>query len=62
MSNKPRAETEQVDAAKEFMKKLHFKYNPKSFENPDIQTHWRNIETLALNRAQLESVEDFTGN
>ncbi|XP_018013106.1 X-ray repair cross-complementing protein 6-like [Hyalella azteca] len=55
-----RASNEQVDAAKSFIKKLHFRYDPSSFENPDLQTHWRNIEALALNRRDLEPVTDYT--
>lgn len=61
LSNRTRANTDQVDAAKEFMKKLHFKYHPDCFENPELQTHWRNLEALALNREYLEPVKDYTG-
>ncbi|KAL7641263.1 UNVERIFIED_CONTAM: hypothetical protein RMT77_008401 [Armadillidium vulgare] len=60
IENRIRASHEQVDAAKNVIKKLHFKYHPSSFANPDIQTHWRNIETLALNRHELQPVEDDT--
>lgn len=60
IENRIRAKPEQVDSAKEVMKKLHFRYSPDSFENPDLQTHWRNIEALALNRSSLEEVQDYT--
>lgn len=56
-----RASVDQVDAAKDVVKKLHFKYSPENFDNPDIQTHWRNIEALALNRSNLEELVDYTG-
>lgn len=55
-----RASVDQVDAAKDMVKKLHFKYSPENFDNPDIQTHWRNIEALALNRSDLEELVDYT--
>lgn len=60
MENTTRATPDQVDAAKAVIQKLHFKYSPDSFDNPDIQTHWRNIEALALNRSHLEPVPDHT--
>lgn len=60
IENRIRAKPSQVDAAKEILKKLHFRYSPDSFENPDLQTHWRNIEALALNRSSLEEVPDYT--
>lgn len=60
MENLTRATPDQVDAAKAVIQKLHFKYNPESFDNPSLQTHWRNIEALALNRSALEPVSDHT--
>ncbi|CAL4059820.1 unnamed protein product [Meganyctiphanes norvegica] len=60
IENRARAKPDQVDAAKEVVKKLHFRYSPDNFENPDLQTHWANIEALALNRSQLEEVIDYT--
>ncbi|XP_076054760.1 inverted repeat-binding protein [Oratosquilla oratoria] len=60
IENSTRAESMQVDAAKNVIRKLHFKYNPEIFENPVLQTHWRNVEALALNRTSLEPVEDYT--
>lgn len=60
LENSTRATPDQVDAAKAVIKKLHFKYAPENFDNPDIQTHWRNIEALALNRSQLDPVVDYT--
>ncbi|XP_068204179.1 X-ray repair cross-complementing protein 5 [Palaemon carinicauda] len=60
MENLPRATPDQVDAAKAVIQKLHFKYQPESFDNPSLQTHWRNIEALALNRSTLDPVPDHT--
>ncbi|XP_064095203.1 X-ray repair cross-complementing protein 6-like [Macrobrachium nipponense] len=54
------ATPDQVDAAKAVIQKLHFTYNPEGFDNPSLQTHWRNIEALALNRSELEPVSDHT--
>uniref|UniRef100_A0A2P2HZY3 ATP-dependent DNA helicase 2 subunit 1 n=1 Tax=Hirondellea gigas TaxID=1518452 RepID=A0A2P2HZY3_9CRUS len=60
VEGRTRATAEQVDHAKAIVKKLHFRYDPSCFENPDLQTHWRNIEALALNRQSLEPVIDYT--
>ena len=37
------ANAEQIDAAKEVIKKLQISYSADSFENPVPQKHWRNI-------------------
>ncbi|CAG2053768.1 unnamed protein product [Timema podura] len=39
---------EQVGLAEEIVSKLKFSYNPHMFNNPVLQTHWSNIEALAL--------------
>ncbi|CAG0884455.1 unnamed protein product [Darwinula stevensoni] len=49
-----------VEAAKMMIKKLRFRFNPDDFEDPVLQTHWRNIEALALNRDSVESINDLT--
>lgn len=54
------ASTEQIDAAKEVLKKLKFTYSSESFENPVLQKHWRNIEALALDRDAPEEMVDYT--
>jgi len=56
----PRASTEQIDMAKEVIKKLKFRFNSEDFENPVLQKHWRNIEALALERDTVEDIEDHT--
>ena len=54
------ANAEQIDAAKELIKKLQFSYSAESFENPVLQKHWRNIEALALDRDAPEEMTDYT--
>nr|CAD7398661.1 unnamed protein product [Timema cristinae] len=39
---------EQVSLAEEIVSKLKFSYNPHMINNPVLQTHWSNIEALAL--------------
>jgi len=60
LSSDVRASGEMVDAAKAIVNKLSFRFDPLSFDNPDLQTHWRNVECLALNRTELEPVPDYT--
>lgn len=54
------AGSEQVEKAKEMIKKMKFTFNSENFENPSLQKYWRNIEALALDRTAPEEVEDFT--
>ncbi|BFZ15971.1 hypothetical protein BsWGS_19011 [Bradybaena similaris] len=56
----PRATEEQVNKAKEVVKKLNFKFSSENFENPVLQNHWRNIEALALERDEPEELIDYT--
>lgn len=51
---------EDVDAAKKIIKKLKFRYQPSNFENPSLQTHYRNLEAMALEKDEPEMVQDFT--
>ncbi|CAG2236472.1 G22P1 [Mytilus edulis] len=55
-----RANTEQIDKAKDMIKKLAFTFNSESFENPVLQKYWRNIEALALDRDEPEEMVDYT--
>lgn len=55
-----KANTEQIDAAKEVLKKLQFTYSTESFENPVLQKHWRTVEALALDRDSPEEMTDYT--
>ena len=44
-----------------FSRKLKLrKYDPEAFENPDLQSHYRLIESLALQQDDVEPVIDFT--
>lgn len=54
------ATEEQVNKAKEVVKKLNFKFSSENFENPVLQNHWRNIEALALERDEPEELIDYT--
>ncbi|XP_070552798.1 X-ray repair cross-complementing protein 6-like [Ptychodera flava] len=56
----PKANTDQVDKAKEMVKKLQFTYRSEAFENPSLQTHYRNLEALALDRDVPDDVPDYT--
>lgn len=56
----PKANDAQIDKAKEVIKKLSFKFRPEDFENPALQTHYRNLEALALDRDAPEETVDLT--
>lgn len=60
LDNRQDPPVELTEKAKEIVKKLLFDYKPDDFENPVLQTHWRNIEALALNRDECEEVIDGT--
>ncbi|CAI8018050.1 X-ray repair cross-complementing protein 5 [Geodia barretti] len=55
-----KANTEQIDKAKDIIKKLTFKYQPDSFENPVLQKHYRYLEAIALEHDEVEQVTDLT--
>jgi ATP-dependent DNA helicase 2 subunit 1 len=57
-----KADAEQIGKAKAVVKKLRFSYTPYNFDNPKLQTHWRNIEALALDYNERIEVKDVTGN
>jgi hypothetical protein len=57
-----KADAEQIGKAKAVVKKLRFAYSPYNFDNPKLQTHWRNIEALALDYDERIEVKDVTGN
>ena len=54
------ATTEQIDKAKELIKKLAFNFNSENFENPRLQHHYANVEAMALDRDAPEEVIDYT--
>ncbi|XP_069578288.1 X-ray repair cross-complementing protein 6 [Brachyistius frenatus] len=55
----PSASQLQVDKMKAIASKLRFKYRSDAFENPVIQTHYRNLEALALDMVAPENIEDL---
>ena len=54
------ANTEQIDKAKDLVKKLLFSFDSDQFENPVLQTHYANVEAMALDKDAPEEVEDLT--
>lgn len=56
----PRANREQIEKAKELIKKLQFAFRSESFENPVLQQHYANVEAMALDRETVEEISDFT--
>jgi hypothetical protein len=54
------ANADQIDKAKDLIKKLAFSFNSEGFENPVLQKYWRNIEALALDRDEPEEMVDYT--
>lgn len=54
------ANEEQIDKAKELIKKLAFPFSSENFENPRLQHHYANVEAMALDRDMPEDVPDFT--
>ncbi|CAF3166586.1 unnamed protein product [Rotaria socialis] len=55
-----RAATDEVDLFKSVIRGLKFKYRPDRFENPALQTLWRNIEATALNKGEPDEFIDLT--
>lgn len=50
-----------VDHARTVVKRLRMKhYNPEAFENPSLQSHYRLIEALALQKDDLEEEDEDT--
>ncbi|XP_041472414.1 X-ray repair cross-complementing protein 6-like [Lytechinus variegatus] len=56
----PRATPDQIDKAKKVVKSLQFKFSSENFENPVLQTHYRNLEALALDRDTADEMVDHT--
>lgn len=56
------SDEDQVNAAKKVIKKLKMKvYNPEAFENPSLQSHYRLVESLALQRQDVEDEGQVDG-
>lgn len=60
VTEKVLANPEQVDKMKAIVQKLRFKYKSDSFENPELQQHFRNLEALALDLMEPEAAVDLT--
>ncbi|XP_052120380.1 X-ray repair cross-complementing protein 6 isoform X1 [Frankliniella occidentalis] len=56
----PHPDPELVSVAEQIVKKLKFKYQPKSFDNPRLQKLWAGIEALALGYDEPKETEDLT--
>uniref|UniRef100_A0A183E088 Ku domain-containing protein n=1 Tax=Gongylonema pulchrum TaxID=637853 RepID=A0A183E088_9BILA len=54
----PKASKEQIEAARGFVKKLTASYFPEKFCNPVLQKHYKVIEALALDYAEMPEVKD----
>ncbi len=57
-----RAERNQIEAAKAIVKKMVMQngYSPELFEDPVLHTKWKLLEGRALERSEVEPVEDNT--
>ena len=55
-----KASPDQIDKAKEIIKKLTFNFQSEAFENPVLQKHYRNLEAIALEHENEEEVTDLT--
>lgn len=49
-----------MDLFKNVIRGLKFKYRADKFENPALQTLWRNIEATALNKGEPDEFIDLT--
>ena len=55
-----RAANDEVDLFRNVIRGLKFKYRSDKFENPALQTLWRNIEATALNKGEPDEFIDLT--
>jgi hypothetical protein len=55
-----RAANDEVELFKNVIRGLKFKYRADKFENPALQTLWRNIEATALNKGEPDEFVDLT--
>uniref|UniRef100_A0A0N5AYJ3 Ku domain-containing protein n=1 Tax=Syphacia muris TaxID=451379 RepID=A0A0N5AYJ3_9BILA len=56
----PIANSEQISAARDFIRRLTVSYHPEKFSNPVLQKHYKVIEGLALNSEEIPEVVDQT--
>ena len=55
------ANAEQIDKAKDIIKKLQFNFGVEDFDNPMLQHHYAAVEAMALDRDEQEKIQDYTG-
>lgn len=53
-------EEEAVRTAETIIRKLRFTYHPTNFDNPALQTHYQNLEAMALEKDEPDKIDDFT--
>lgn len=54
-----RANREEIDAAKAIIKKMMIRnFSPDMFENPALHAKWNLVEHLALNRDDVDGIDD----
>jgi len=58
--NKTIPNPELVDVATEMVHRLTKVYDPYAIKNPKIETHWANIEAIALGLEDTEKIPDGT--
>ena len=56
----PEPSSAQVEAAEAMIRRLKFSYDPENIDNPVIQTHYKNLEAMALEKADIEPIQDHT--
>ncbi|VDD84872.1 unnamed protein product [Enterobius vermicularis] len=56
----PKADNDQINAARNFIKKLSTSYHPEKFSNPVLQKHYKVVEAMALNYEDVPEISDQT--
>ena len=56
----PEPSSAQVEAAEAMIRRLRFPYDPEKIDNPVIQTHYKNLEAMALDKDAPEEIVDYT--
>uniref|UniRef100_F1KX68 ATP-dependent DNA helicase 2 subunit 1 n=1 Tax=Ascaris suum TaxID=6253 RepID=F1KX68_ASCSU len=54
----PKATQQQIDAARNVIRKLTLNYHPEKFSNPVIQKHYKVIEAMALDLDEVSEIDD----
>lgn len=57
----PKASDVQTEVVKKIVSRLELKnFSPKDYENPALQTHYANLQALALNKDHPDEIVDYT--